>query len=45
MDMKDFFKQLSDNSENEDLYITPTTLFMWFVGVLFMIFATINGFF
>ncbi|HOV34017.1 MAG TPA: hypothetical protein PLX23_11725 [Candidatus Hydrogenedens sp.] len=45
MDMKNFFKQLDKSSEDEYLYITPTTLFMWFVGVLFMIFATINGFF
>ncbi len=45
MDMKNLFKQLSDSSGDEYLYITPTTILMWFVGIFLILLATINGFF
>ncbi len=43
LDMKEFFKQTTN--EDEYLYITPTTIIMWFIGLFLVIFAAINGFF
>ncbi len=47
LDMKEFFKQTTDNNnENANyIYITPTTIIMWFIGLFLVIFAAINGFF
>ncbi len=43
-DMKEFFKQSTNNGEDY-IYITPTTIIMWFIGLFLVIFAAINGFF
>ncbi|MGC8737775.1 MAG: hypothetical protein ACP5UA_03900 [Candidatus Hydrogenedens sp.] len=44
LDMKEFFKQTSSDEENY-IYITPTTIAMWIIGLFLIIFAGINGFF
>ncbi len=44
LDMKELFKQTNNDSENY-IYITPTTIAMWIIGLFLIIFAAINGFF
>lgn len=44
LDMKEFFKQTNSDEENY-LYITPTTIAMWIIGLFLIILAGINGFF
>ncbi len=43
-DMKEIIKQTGSDGDDY-LYITPTTIIMWFIGLFLVIFAAINGFF
>ncbi|HOK09343.1 MAG TPA: hypothetical protein PLT82_05595 [Candidatus Hydrogenedens sp.] len=43
-ELKNLFKQTNDDLDDY-LIITPTTVFMWFVGLFLIVFAAVNEFF